>query len=303
MAELWDEFVANSRNSTFLLNRGYMDYHSDRFRDASLMAFEGDSLLALLPANIADGGIVYSHQGLTYGGWLLPQRHLDMPDYMQMWNQWLEFCRKENYKGIVYTPIPSIYARQPSEEDRYMLFRSEAQLKKRQISSTIDLNCNPGFNKLQRRHLKKASTRDVIFAETEDISGFSDMLVACLRERHGCMPVHTADELRLLKERFPANIRFFAASDADGMQAGVCVYVTGKVAHAQYIATTAAGRSENLLSLVFDRLINDIFAERSYFDFGISTEDGGLSLNEGLARQKCSYGGSGTVYDSYFIPL
>lgn len=303
MAELWDEFVANSRNSTFLLNRGYMDYHSDRFRDASLMAFEGDSLLALLPANIADGGIVYSHQGLTYGGWLLPQRHLDMPDYMQMWNQWLEFCRKENYKGIVYTPIPSIYARQPSEEDRYMLFHSEAQLKKRQISSTIDLNCNPGFNKLQRRHLKKASTRNVIFAETEDISGFSDMLAACLRERHGCMPVHTADELRLLKERFPANIRFFAASDADGMQAGVCVYDTGKVAHAQYIATTAAGRSENLLSLVFDRLINDIFAERSYFDFGISTESGGLWLNEGLARQKCSYGGSGTVYDSYFIPL
>lgn len=303
MAELWDEFVANSRNSTFLLNRGYMDYHSDRFRDASLMAFEGDSLLALLPANIADGGIVYSHQGLTYGGWLLPQRHLDMPDYMQMWNQWLEFCRKENYKGIVYTPIPSIYARQPSEEDRYMLFRSEAQLKKRQISSTIDLNCNPGFNKLQRRHLKKASTRDVIFAETKDISGFCDMLAACLRERHGCMPVHTADELRLLKERFPANIRFFAASDADGMQAGVCVYDTGKVAHAQYIATTAAGRSENLLSLVFDRLINDIFAERSYFDFGISTESGGLWLNEGLARQKCSYGGSGTVYDSYFIPL
>ena len=34
----WDDFVARSRNGTFLLQRGYMDYHSDRFRDCSWMA-------------------------------------------------------------------------------------------------------------------------------------------------------------------------------------------------------------------------------------------------------------------------
>ena len=33
----WDEFVGKAKNATFLLKRGYMDYHSDRFTDCSLM--------------------------------------------------------------------------------------------------------------------------------------------------------------------------------------------------------------------------------------------------------------------------
>ena len=35
---LWDGFVALSKNATFLHYRDYMDYHSDRFSDFSLMA-------------------------------------------------------------------------------------------------------------------------------------------------------------------------------------------------------------------------------------------------------------------------
>ena len=36
----WNAFVAQSKNGTFLFDRGYMDYHSDRFTDHSLMFFE-----------------------------------------------------------------------------------------------------------------------------------------------------------------------------------------------------------------------------------------------------------------------
>ena len=34
-AECWNELVAQSRNGTFLFDRRYMDYHSDRFADHS----------------------------------------------------------------------------------------------------------------------------------------------------------------------------------------------------------------------------------------------------------------------------
>ena len=34
----WDELVQASRNGVFLHLRDYMDYHSDRFTDASLIA-------------------------------------------------------------------------------------------------------------------------------------------------------------------------------------------------------------------------------------------------------------------------
>ena len=81
--EIWDEFVGKSKNGTFLLQRGFMDYHADRYFDCSLLVYEGISpddeykenglttrdLVALFPANwIEEEKCVYSHKGLTYGG-------------------------------------------------------------------------------------------------------------------------------------------------------------------------------------------------------------------------------------------
>ena len=42
--EVWNAYVEHARNATFLLNRSYMDYHSDRFHDHSLMIFHTNKL-------------------------------------------------------------------------------------------------------------------------------------------------------------------------------------------------------------------------------------------------------------------
>ena len=69
----WDQFVKTSKNGTFLFERAYMDYHSDRFTDFSLLIFRKGRLYALLPANrVAD--TLHSHQGLTYGGFVMNDR-------------------------------------------------------------------------------------------------------------------------------------------------------------------------------------------------------------------------------------
>lgn len=47
----WNAFIAGSKQGTFLLDRGYMDYHRDRFDDFSLMVYFKSKLFALLPAN------------------------------------------------------------------------------------------------------------------------------------------------------------------------------------------------------------------------------------------------------------
>ena len=44
-----------------------MEYHQDRFEDASCLVINGKKLVAVFPANINEGA-VYSHQGLSYGG-------------------------------------------------------------------------------------------------------------------------------------------------------------------------------------------------------------------------------------------
>ena len=65
--KIWNEFIAHAKNATFLFHRDFVEYHQDRFEDFSLLVFEDEKLKAVLPANIKEN-LVYSHQGLTYGG-------------------------------------------------------------------------------------------------------------------------------------------------------------------------------------------------------------------------------------------
>ena len=303
----WDEFVTKSRNSTFLFMRGYMDYHSDRFVDHSLMAYRNGRLAAILPANIT-GNILYSHQGLTYGGWLLAATGLDTTDVFRMWLAWLNYCRQEGLVKIIYKPLPYIYSLRPSQEDLYMLYLSNAHLDRTDISTTIDLRSNPGFNKLQKRHLKKNEGDfrcDLIKADdNKKISEFHRILRGCLAERHDVSPVHSEDEIRLLMTLFPENIRIWGGyrSVESEMLAGVAAYIDYPCVHCQYIATTAEGRERDILAPLFEEMIRHYTAEGfRYFDFGISNENGGRALNPGLNRQKTSYGGSGVVYQCFEI--
>ena len=58
MKAQWDSFVRKSRNGTFLFLRDYMDYHRQRFTDFSLLIYDKQSLVALLPLNKeADGSV------------------------------------------------------------------------------------------------------------------------------------------------------------------------------------------------------------------------------------------------------
>ena len=88
--QAWDDMIAHSRNGVFLFFRDYMEYHIDRFQDASLLFFdERNLLLAVLPAN-RNGDQVISHGGLTFGG--LISRHnlgastmLELFDILRIW--------------------------------------------------------------------------------------------------------------------------------------------------------------------------------------------------------------------------
>ncbi|MDE6717207.1 MAG: GNAT family N-acetyltransferase [Muribaculaceae bacterium] len=303
--EEWNGFVKESRNATFLFDRGYMDYHSSRFQDCSWIASKGGKTIALLPANIDAGGVLHSHQGLTYGGWLLPPTHLDGADLLEIFTEAVEIWKREGIKALDYKPVPFIYSSKPSEEDIYALFRLGARVSEVNLSSALNLSLHPDYNKLRRRSLKKASEISFNIVETEDARTFMRLTAACLAERHDTVPVHTADEILLLRDRFPENIRMFllireGESEPD---AGVMIYDTGTVVHAQYIASTEAGRRLNLLTPLFNWLITVRYSSRRYFDFGISNEDNGRYLNEGLLRQKFSYGATGVSYSRWYLPI
>ena len=96
---------------------------------------------------------------------------------------------------------------------------------------------------------------------------------------------------------------FFGAYRGDDLLGGVVVYENRHVAHAQYIATTPEGRELSALDCVVDGLLNDVYADKVYFDFGISTEDGGKTLNIGLIDNKESYGARAVAYDWYELDV
>ncbi|MDE6811407.1 MAG: GNAT family N-acetyltransferase [Muribaculaceae bacterium] len=308
MKREWDKFVADSRNGTFLFHRDYMDYHGDRFRDHSLMAYKGNSLMALLPANEVseENGkkLLQSHGGLTYGGWICGARHPDANEMLRIFGLLVDYGKENGFSEIDYKPIPWIYSRRPSQEDLYALFRYGAKLTESNISAVIDLADNPGFNTRQRRYLKRARrVTDVEMVEKDASAEFHKLLTECLQERYGATPVHTADELQLLKSRFPAQIRIFMLRDEEGWQAGVCVFDCGQTVHCQYICSTLRAREEGLLTRLFSYLIEDVFYDRRYFDFGTSNEQHGLVLNASLYRQKHGLGGTGILYPRYTLTI
>lgn len=301
----WDAFVRASRNGTFLFERGYMDYHSSVFRDASLMVFRKGKLRALLPANISDDRIIHSHQGLTYGGWILPKGHVDGAELLEIFGEAIELWRGEGIIGLDYKPLPFIYACESAQEDLYALFRLGALETGCGLSVAVNLREEIRLSPMQRRHLNGLATSRLRIEENEDTGVFMQLLEDCLEERHGVRPVHNTDEMTLLRGRFPDNIRIFTIyyGEESRPDAGVCVYDTGRVAHTQYIATTQRGRELNLLTPLFVDLMSRVYASRAWFDFGTSNEENGRVLNRGLLRQKFSYGGSGVVYPRYYLRL
>lgn len=303
MAARWNEFVRLSRNGTLLHERGYMDYHSDRFTDSSLVALREGKLCALLPACV-EGDTLWSHRGLTYGGWLMPLKHFDatvMIDVMDAACQWMS---ENGIKRLVYKPVPHIYHRYPCEEDLYALFRHQARLIETNISTTIDLTCPLPLDRGNKSGLNAARKAGIQVGPSEDWQGYWHLLSSLLDERYGTRPVHTLDEMRLLQSRFPENIKLYTATLHGELLAGVVMYLSHPVAHCQYIGASPQGKDIKALTLLFDHLINESQQQGyRYFDFGISNEDHGRYLNEGLVRQKSRLGGRGIVYNTFEINL
>lgn len=298
---VWDNFVSCSRNGTFLFYRDYMEYHSDRFRDCSLIFFENDKPVALLPGNCQED-VFYSHQGLTYGGLIL-SCNTKTTQTIEILNRGIEYLKQCGLNRIIYKTIPHIYHRHPSQDDLYALFQNNAVLVSRSISSAIDLSERLGYAELRKRQIKKAEKQGFTVSESDSLSEFWAVLEQNLKVNHQAIATHSLPEIEYLKNKFPQNIRLFCTTKNNDVVAGCLIFETDTVAHAQYISASTEGKENGALDLLFDHLISNVFDKKRFFDFGTSTEDYGRLLNVGLISQKEGFGARGIVYDTYQIEL
>lgn len=299
-AEAWNALNRQARNGHFIFDRGFMDYHADRFEDASLMVFENGGVIALLPLNRVESE-AWSHQGLTFGG--LVSGNLGATQTLALLDACADRLRADGFSQLIYKALPSIYARWPAQEDLYWLFRRDAALYRRDVSVAIDYRARGHVSSRRRRGAQKAAKAGVVFDRSQDWPGFWRLLEGVLAVRHGAAPVHTLGEIQLLAARHPDEIALFTAAAGGELLAGVVMFRSRHVAHAQYIAVGEAGREVSALDGLFENLIDLHAADWRYFDFGISNTDQGRTLNEGLIRQKEEFGGGAVVHDFYRVAL
>ncbi len=299
----WNSFAAAARQGCFLFQRGYMDYHADRFEDFSLIARRADGKpLAMLPACVKDSTL-FSHSGLTFGGWLTPQRHFELADMVELFGASSAFLRAEGIDTLVYKPSPYIYHSCPADDDLYALWRFGAQMTACQASTAYRIEQPRLLNMSTRQNIRRAASLGVTVEESHDYAGFWKILTEVLDQRHGVAPVHTLEEMELLVSRFPDNIRLLTASLGGEVMAGTVVYINPGVIHTQYMATTAEARRLKILPLLVDSIPSLLGVESGWVDFGSSCEDGGRMLNTGLDALKEGLGGRPVIYPAYTLPL
>ncbi len=299
--EMWDSFIDSARNSHFFFKRDYLEYHSNRFKDYSLLIFNKKKLISILPANI-DNNILYSHQGLTFGGLIL-NRDIKTIQILEIFELLYNYLKDNSIVKMIYKSIPYIYHRMPSEEDRYALFRLNAKLIRRDISSTIALSSEFKYSKLRRRVINRAKRESLEIVKSDNYREFWRVLREILRVKYRVSPVHSLEEIEYLASRFRDNIKLYIVKRDYRILAGTIIYENRDIVHTQYLANSIEGKEIGALDLLIDYLITNIYRDKRYFDFGISTENGGRYLNSGLISQKEGFGARGVVHDFYELEI
>ena len=278
-----------------------MDYHKDRFEDFSLLIFKDETLVAVLPANREEDQL-YSHQGLTYGG-LVYNQTLKLKEVAEIFNSLLKFLDKNSIEQLHLKTLPSFYASYPNDEINYLLFILDAKLLRSDVYSVIDKRSVPiSLSNNRKRGLRRAKDKGLIVKEEKVFDTFwNAILIPNLKVNHQASPTHNLEEIKLLKSKFPKQIRQFNVYKDQEIVGGSTIFETKQAAHAQYISANNDKQELGSLDALFDYLIQKEFKHKAYFSFGISNENQGKNINQGLLYWKESFGARSITHGVYAI--
>ena len=297
-ASEWNTFVEHSKNGTFLFLRGYMDYHSDRFADHSLMFYLQGRLYALMPAN-EEGEVFCTHRGLTYGGLVMDSKTTAAAT-VELFRELNDYLRTQGFRHVLYKCIPWMYHQMAAEEDLYAMVRTcNVRLQERDLGTVITQRNTIRWERVRRRALKRAVETGITVEVSNDFEGFWDVLCDNLARTYNSKPVHTLSEIELLHSRFPENIVLYVARKDGEILAGIVVYVSAQVVRAQYSSASPLGKQLGAIDIIYDRIINNDYRHLPYFEFGTSALGNTNIINETLVLQKEGFGGRGICFDRY----
>lgn len=297
--QMWNQWISTAKNATFLFHRDFMEYHSDRFEDYSLLFFKNDILIGVFPAHRVDTS-VFSHQGLTYGG-LIVSHEIKFNDYVLLFQALLKFLFQADVLEVYIKNLPSFYAKTFSDELSYLQFFLKAELYRKDFCSVLSLQKEFRFSKSVVRDSAKAIKKKykIVFDDTFDLF-WNDVLEPNLLNTYKTVPVHSLEEIQLLKSRFPKQIQQVNVFSEHGdLLGGTTLFITDTVVHSQYISVRKNIENRGVLDWLHLSIFEKYKQSKIYFDFGISNENQGNNINKGLLEWKEKFGTDPCIQEFY----
>jgi len=253
-----------------------------------------------MPANRV-GEVVYTHQGLTYGGIVLNPK-AKLYETIDIFNSVLKFLYENGVLKLSIKELPSIYCRAFSGETNYLMHICKAQLVMKHNLLVIDLKKDFAISKSRRQCINRGKKNQLRIVEEPKFEKFwNQLLIPNLRDKYKSVPVHTLAEIELLQGRFPENIKHFNVYHGDELVAGTTVFVADNVVKPQYISGSDNNNELGSLDFLYDFLIHDLSKEKEYFDFGPSHENHGRNIVASIDFWKESFGAKSVVQDFYEV--
>jgi hypothetical protein len=302
-AEAWDNFVWQSNNGTLFHTRAFLAYHPpQRFNDDSLLFFKEGKLLAVLPAAAEASRILCSHPGASFGSFVT-NADLSLRDAERILTHFLAYCHERGYAGAQVILPPQIYLTRPSSHIDFILYQHGFRYRRREITSVVPLETPAArvldlFSPESRRAVQRAQKFGIKVHESDDVTGFYELLEKHMKSRHNAQPAHSLEELVGLRARFPENVRLLAAYLKNEMIAGTVIFIGNRrAALAFYIGHREAFQQYRGVNLLcYEALRWCIEQGLRFLDLGTVTIN--MQPNWGLVRFKESCGARGVFRDT-----
>ena len=293
----WDDFVSTSPNGTFLFYRDYMEYHSDRFEDYSLMIYNKNKLVSLFPANV-DDKTIYSHRGLTFGGLIITSNN-HYSSVVESLNTILAFYKDKHINSLIIKAQPYFYHQRLSQELSLCLLRNKIQTK-----TVLGVAASTQYHTFPKRCVRTNKLELYETCWSDNFPFFWKILEDNLKERHNSKPVHSLDEVEKLQSSFPQNIKLFCIKNKESKQieAGALLYLNRNIVKVQYFATTPSGRQNRASDVLYYNIINHFKNEFDFIDFG-TCEEGDNDISMSLLETKEKFGASSFPIFTFELPI
>lgn len=298
----WDAFTETARNGTIFHTRKFLSYHPEgRFTDASLLLMESEKIVGLLPAALKEENgkkMLTSHPGASYGG-LVIDSAASVTDTGMMLDAVLDYAKSEKYAGVSMLRLPPASLQTMYSEDQlYWMFQKGFSMTKCEMDGAIDASSLTEKTILDsltskcRNMVRQAERAGITVKLSHDFASFWPILESVLTGRHGTKPTHTLEEIQKLHELLPSGFRLLAAYEGKKMVGGiVLVTISSHALYTLYMAQEYASQQHHPMHLLLSEAITlTIREKRRVLHLGVSTEDGGKKINEGLFFFKESFG-------------